>query len=183
MIKLFIKNIKSEQELQWLQQNVTALDIQYLAGSRPGEFVISEGSTGKIEVLKTFLRENGFSFVGDRKYTLAEKIKHVVIDMLTSPESPRENYSNYISNRIGLNYVYLANIFSEFNNITIEHFIINQKIEKAKDLLLNTDYNIGQIADTLNYSSIGHFSNQFKKVLGINPTEFKRMEKQLAMAS
>jgi YesN/AraC family two-component response regulator len=182
MMKLFIKNINSEEEQEWLKQNIDALEIDYLAGSRPGEMIISKVSIPKIEALKKLLEENGFSFIGDRKYTLAEKIKHVVMDMLTSPESPRENYSSYISNRIGLNYVYLANIFSEFNNITIEHFIINQKIEKAKDLLLNTNYNIGQIADTLNYSSIGHFSNQFKKVLGINPTEFKKMEKQPALA-
>jgi YesN/AraC family two-component response regulator len=119
--------------------------------------------------------------VYDRKTILSEQLKLLVHEMFRLSQPIRENYSVYISNRMQLNYTYLANIFSEMNGITIEHYIINQKIEVAKQLLLSGRYNIGEIADALDYSSIGHFSNQFKKVTGLNPSEFKKKEKATSL--
>lgn len=94
--------------------------------------------------------------------------------MLGQDERPRENYSVFISHRLGLNYTYLANLFSEVNRLTIEHYIIEKRIRKAADLLSTGKYTVGEMAVFMNYSSIGHFSNQFKKVMGISPNRFRR---------
>ena len=93
-----------------------------------------------------------------------------------SNELPKTNYSDYISKKLLHDYTYLSNVFSEVENITIEHFIIAHKIEKVKELLLYEEYNITEIARMLNYSNIAHLSNQFKKVTGFTPTFFKAMK-------
>ena len=101
--------------------------------------------------------------------------------MLNGDTLPTENYSKYISNQLFLNYTYIANVFSETEEITIEHFIIKHKIEKVKTLLQNSDHSVSQIADLLHYSSVGHLSNQFKKVTGQSPSEFKRSMQNKAL--
>ncbi len=113
--------------------------------------------------------------VQDRKAILVDQIKTIVEDMVAAPAPPPYTYSVHISGLIKLNYTYMANVFSEVEGITIEHFIINKKIEAAKKLLVGETFTIGEVAAKLHYSSIGHLSNQFKKVTGINPSEFKRL--------
>ena len=110
----------------------------------------------------------------ERKNTMVKKVKTIVYDMLQIDPPPKENYSIYISNQLQLNYTYIANIFSEVEKMTIEHYIIGEKIEKSIQLLLYGNYSISEIADILHYSSIGHYSSQFKKVKGKTPTQFKK---------
>src|SRR5205085_5707367 len=108
------------------------------------------------------------------------KIKQLIIDMvLFSDELPVENYSSYISKKLNYNYTYLANLFSEIEGITIEHFIISNKIEKVKELLLENELNLTQIAEKMHYSSVAHLSNQFKKVTGLTPTNFKNIKENI----
>ena len=109
-----------------------------------------------------------------RKEVLSKKVKAVISAMLAVKDRPIQNYSDHISNELNLNYTYLANVFSEHEGRTIEGYIIDKKIEKATDMLLYGNYTISQIADLLHYSSIGHFSNQFKKLKGVSPSEFKK---------
>ena len=131
----------------------------------------------KKEEFKTALLKWDFELMDDRKAILAERTKAVIIEMIhQSDKLPDTNYSDYISKKLMHDYTYLSNIFSEVENITIEHFIISHKIEKAKELLLYDEHNITQIAAMLNYSSVAHLSAQFKKVTGITPTFFKAME-------
>ena len=73
-------------------------------------------------------------------------------------------------------YTYLANIFSEVQGITIEHYIIAHKIEKVKELLLYDELNLTEISYRMNYSSVSHLSTQFKKVTGLTPTYFKNLK-------
>ena len=90
-------------------------------------------------------------------------------------ELPKQNFSDYISEKLGYDYTYLANTFSEVKGITIQHYIINHKIEKAKELLLYDELNLTEIAYKLNYSSVAHLSNQFKKVTGLSPSFYKQL--------
>jgi AraC-like DNA-binding protein len=92
-----------------------------------------------------------------------------------SDELPAVKNSIYISQKLNQNYTYLANLFSETCGITIEHFIILHKIEKVKELLVYDELNLTEISYKLNYSSVGHLSNQFRKVTGLTPSHFRKI--------
>jgi YesN/AraC family two-component response regulator len=139
--------------------------------------LIDELSELKQTELSAALQKWDFELLEDRKAILVEKVKNVIVEMIHYSNSlPQVNYSAYISKKLTHDYTYLSNIFSEIENITIEHFIIAHKIEKVKELLMYNEYNISQIAAKLNYSSVAHLSNQFKKVTGITPSFFKAMK-------
>ncbi len=91
-------------------------------------------------------------------------------------EIPDVNYSDYISQKLGYDYTYLSNVFSEVKGITIQQYIILHKIERVKELLLYNELSLTEIAYMLNYSSVAHLSNQFKKVTGLTPTYFKSLK-------
>jgi AraC-like DNA-binding protein len=95
-----------------------------------------------------------------------------------SDELPEMNYSHYISEKLGYDYTYLANIFSEVKGTTIQQFIITNKIERVKELLLYDEMNLTEISYKLNYSSVAHLSNQFKKVTGLSPSFYKQMKEK-----
>ena len=93
-----------------------------------------------------------------------------------SDEIPKTNYSDYISEKLGYDYTYLANTFSEVKGVTIQQFIIINKIEKVKELILYDELNLTEIAFRLHYSSAAHLSNQFKKITGFTPTFYKKLK-------
>lgn len=139
--------------------------------------LVEKPSALKHEELKAALQKWDFELMDDKKTIMVEKIKAVIIEMVHfSKEFPKTNYSDHISKKLLHNYTYLSIIFSEIENITIEHFIISHKIEKVKELLMYGEKNITEIADMLDYSSVAHLSGQFKKVTGYTPTFFKAMQ-------
>ena len=181
--RLTIQNLQDPGSMEQLRSVLDELAIGYDKDIHFGELVINNFlPEDKIAGLQQKLAGYGLYILHERKHILSEQVKYVVKEMLEMDPPPSENYSSYISTKLHLNYTYIANVFSEAQGITIEHFIINQKIEKAKRLLLYNDYGIGQVADLLHYSSIGHLSNQFKKVTGMNPTEFKRKARKAVFA-
>lgn len=95
-----------------------------------------------------------------------------------SDELPKENYSDYISKKLGYDYTYLANIFSEVSGTTIQQHIIVHKIEKVKELILYNELSLTEISYRLHYSSVGHLSNQFKKVTGLSPSFYEKQKKK-----
>jgi len=131
------------------------------------------------EQLKVNLLRSGLELLDDKKSILIEKIKGVIIEMIHyHDELPKVNYSEYISEKIGNDYTYLANIFSEVKGITIQQFIIIHKIEKVKELLLYDELSLTEIAYQMHYSSVAHLSNQFKKVTGLSPSFFKQIQQK-----
>ena len=143
-----------------------------------GEVEIMETiSAEQREVLKAGLIDSGLELMDDKRAVLIEKIKTVIIDMVHhSDEMIKTNFSDYLSDKLKHDYTYLANLFSEIQGITIEHFIINHKIERIKELIIYDELNITEIAWKMNYSSVAHLSNQFKKVTGLSPTHFKQLK-------
>jgi len=130
---------------------------------------------------RAMLRENllktGLELLDDKKSILIEKIKNVVTQMIHyTDEFPKENFSDYISEKLGYDYTYLANTFSEVKGITLQHFIIINKVEKIKELLLYDELNLTEISYKLNYSSVAHLSNQFKKITGLSPSFYKKLK-------
>mgnify|MGYP000134072566 CR=1 FL=1 len=143
-----------------------------------GEVEIQENITEKQrDQLKSALLKSALELMDDKKAILIEKIKSVIVEMVHyEDEVPRVKNSDYISEKLKHDYTYLANLFSEATGITIEHFVIAHKIEKVKELLLYDELNLTQIAYQLNYSSVAHLSNQFKKVTGLTPSFFKHLK-------
>lgn len=129
------------------------------------------------DLLKGVLLKSGLELMDDKKTILIERIKNIVIEMVHyEDELPKIKNSDYISDKLGKDYTYLANIFSEATGITIEHFIILHKIERVKELIIYDELNLSEIALKLNYSSASHLSNQFKKITGLTPTFFKNLK-------
>ena len=133
----------------------------------------------QFQELKKNLAISGLELLDDKKSILIEKIKNVIVEMVHyTDEMPKVNYSDYISEKLNHDYTYLSNIFSEVKGITIQQFIINHKIERVKELLLYDELNLTEISYILNYSSVAHLSNQFKKVTGLSPTFFKQLNQK-----
>ena len=129
--------------------------------------------------LKESLLDSGLELMDDKKAVLIEKIKNTVIEMVHhSDEMIKTNFSDYLSEKLNHDYTYLANLFSEVQGTTIEHFIINHKIERIKELIIYDELNITEIAYKMNYSSVAHLSNQFKKVTGLSPSHFKQLKEK-----
>ena len=127
--------------------------------------------------LKLELLNSGLELMDDKRAMLIEKIKNVIIDMVHhSEEAIKINFSDFLSEKLNHDYTYLANLFSEVQGTTIEQFIIIHKIERIKELIIYGELNITEIAWKMNYSSVAHLSNQFKKVTGLSPSHFKQMK-------
>jgi AraC-like DNA-binding protein len=127
--------------------------------------------------LKKNLIKSGLELLDDKRSILIEKIKNVIIEMIHySDELPKVNYSDYVSEKLGHDYTYLANMFSEVKGITIQQFIIIHKIERVKEMLIYDELNLTEISYKLHYSSVAHLSNQFKKITGLTPTFYKQLK-------
>ena len=143
-----------------------------------GEIEIMETLTAEQhDELKAGLLNSGLELMDDKRAVLIEKIINVITEMIHySDEMPKTNYSDFIAEKLDYDYTYLSNLFSEIKGITIQQFIIVNKIERAKELLLYDELNLTEISYKLNYSSVAHLSNQFKKVTGLSPTHFKLLK-------
>ncbi len=143
-----------------------------------GEVTLEEEhlSGAQLEKLDATLTGLGFERIDDRKARLIESIKNKVIKMIHHADKVdlRFNWSSVLSEELHYEYNYLSNLFSSVEGITLEQYIIRQKIEKAKELLFYDELNLSQIASRLGYSSVAHLSAQFKKVTGLTPSEMKR---------
>ena len=129
------------------------------------------------EQLSKNLLKSGLELLENKKSILIEKIKNVIIEMVHySDDLPKVNYSDYISEKLGYDYTYLANTFSEVKGVTIQQFIIIHKIEKVKELILYDELSLAEISYRLHYSSPAHLSNQFKKITGLTPSFYKKMK-------
>jgi AraC-like DNA-binding protein len=128
------------------------------------------------ELLKVALSHSGIELMEDKKAVLIEKIKNTIIDMVHYPsETIKLKFSAFISEKLKYDYTYLSNIFSQVQGISIAQFITALKVERIKELIIYDELNITEIAFLMNYSSVAHLSNQFKKETGLTPTQFKKM--------
>lgn len=145
-----------------------------------GEVEIMENiSIEQREQLKEALLISGLELMDDKKAMMIEKIKTIIIEMVHhSDEIIKIKFSDYLSEKLNHDYTYLANLFSEVQGTTIEQFIISHKIERIKELIIYGELNITEIAWKMNYSSVAHLSNQFKKVTGLTPSHFKQLKEK-----
>jgi AraC-like DNA-binding protein len=175
-MKYFVKHMISNPCKMFVKQELTKLGISYNSVEL-GEVDVSEKlSYNQKELLKNSLKSYGLEVVDDRRTVLVEKIKAIIIDLVYySDESANMKLSYILSEKLQLNYNYLAKVFTEELGITVEKYAILQRIEHIKELMMYGEMNMTQIANKLNYSSVAHLSLQFKKVTGYSPSMFRQL--------
>jgi AraC-like DNA-binding protein len=176
-MKLFIKYMVSNRCKFVVKEELKKLGLHYIMVDL-GEIEIMENiSEEKRLLLKMALQDLGLELMDDKKSILIERIKSVIIKMIHhSKEDIKINFSDYLSGKLNHNYTYLANLFSEVQGTTIEHFIIYHKIERIKELMIYGELTVTEIAYKMNYSSVAHLSTQFKKITGLSPSHFKKLK-------
>lgn len=134
---------------------------------------ITDAEKAKID---EHLQPFGFEVIDDRRSQLIEKIKTLIVALVHERSNAlTTNLSDYLSSALHHDYSYLTNLFSEVEGSTIEKYYIAQRIERVKELLVYDELTLSEIAYQLNYSSVAHLSNQFKKVTGLTPSHFKQI--------
>lgn len=150
-----------------------------------GEFnFLEKVPNSKMVELTSIFREYGIDIVENQKSVLVQKIKDAIIEMVHSEKPLQVKSSVFIADKLNLSYAYLSNVFSEVTYTSIENFIIIQKIELAKQLMINTPMNLTEISIQLNYSSVAHLSTQFKHTTGMTPSAFQKIiQKRRALSA
>jgi AraC-like DNA-binding protein len=176
MNRLFVKNMVCQRCIAAVQQELSKHGIEPLSVAL-GEVDLREPlSDEQLHQLDIGLNALGFERIDDRKARLIEAVKNKIIQLIHhSKEIDRKhNWSTILAGHVHYEYNYLSNLFSSVEGITLEQYIIRQKIERAKELLFYDELNLSEIANQLGYSSVAHLSAQFKKVTGMTPSELKR---------
>lgn len=178
-MKLYVKYMVSLRCKMIVKEELKKLGIHHIVVDLGMVEILEEITSNQYDQLKVNLLRSGLELMDDKKSILIEKIKNLIIELIHySDELPLINYSDYISEKLGYDYTYLSNIFSQVKGITIQQFIIIHKIEKVKELLLYDELNLTEIAYKLHYSSVAHLSNQFKKITGLSPSFFKQLKQK-----
>ena len=160
-----------------VKEELKNLNLHYV-NVNLGEVEIMEDITELQRLqIKEALLKSGLELMDDKKAMLIEKIKNVIVEMVHySDEMPKVNFSEFLSKKLDYDYTYLANLFSDTEGTTIEHFILLHKIERVKELILYNELNLTEIAWKMHYSSVAHLSSQFKKITGLTPSFFKSLK-------
>jgi len=177
-MKIIIKNMISDRCKVLVQEELENLGLRDISVTM-GEAEIYEKMTlEQYDAFKYKLLEYGLQIVEDKKAILIERIKATILRMIhSSEEIPKMKYSCYLSQMLDHDYTYMANLFSELEGMTIEQYIISNKIERVKELIIFDELTLTEIAYRLHYSSVAHLSNQFKKITGYSPSFFKSMRR------
>jgi AraC-like DNA-binding protein len=174
---LHVKNMVCPRCILTVKNILDDLNISYKEVNL-GEIILKEGEKIEMGILDKKLTELGFEIIEDKKARLVEKVKTTIVKLVQqySTWDTKINFSDYISREVGKDYTYLSNLFSEMENITIEKYLIQQRIEKVKELLTYNEYTLSEIAYQLHYSSVAHLSGQFKQVTGFTPSRFRKLK-------
>ena len=171
---LHIKNMVCSRCKRVIQEDLAALGLDVI-DVQLGEVVVQHTNTLPLEKIRKILHENGFALLTDKTETLVETVKSLIIDSIRNNVF-RDNpikMSEYIEQHTGKDYRYVSSIFTSVAGITIEKYVIGQRIERAKELLIYDEMPITEIAFELGYSSTAYLSNQFKQETVLTPSAFK----------
>ena len=177
-MKLKIKNMVCNRCIRVLSDELTSMGF-IITSIHLGEVNILE-SPNKAELIsiETMLQTNGFDLLKDKKAEIIEQVKSEIIGLIyKDTDWDKLTLSYYLESRIGKEYHYISNLFSSVESITIEKFMIVHKIERVKEFIVYDELNFSEIAFKLGYSSVQHLSNQFKKMIGLTPSQFKKNQK------
>lgn len=178
---LHIKNMVCDRCIKVVGEELQRLGLDVRSVTL-GEAVVS-AKDGELDVkkIRETLETNGFELLNNKQSQIVERIKNAIIKLVHYNHDQKQlklNQSKYISKEVGLEYHYLSSLFSSTEGITIEKFIILQKIERVKELLKYDELTLSEIAYKMGYSSVQHLSNQFKQVTGFSPSHFKNLKSE-----
>lgn len=142
-----------------------------------GEVELKESlSMIQLSYLRNWLSEKGFELLDDRKMVLVEKVKNLIVQIIhgTDRIDLSIKLSFLIQQKLSVDYNYISSLFSNIEGITIEQYLILQRIERAKEFLEYDELTLSEIAHKLGYSSVQYLSTQFKKATGFTPSHFKK---------
>jgi AraC-like DNA-binding protein len=176
--KLYIKYMVSLRCKLKVKEELRKLNIRYGVVDLGVVEIFKDLSPEIRDILKINLKKSGLELLDDKKSIIIERIQNAVVEMIHySDELPKVNFSDYISEKLELDYTYLSNMFAEIKGFTLQNFIIMHKIEKVKELLFYDELNLSEISYRLQYSSVAHLSAQFKKMTGLTPSFYKKLRK------
>lgn len=175
-MKFYIKYMHCQRCVHKVEEALLASDL-HDATIYMGEIKLAKPISGEqINLLRSEVSKLGMELIDDKKSAIIEQTKTVINDIIDQGEDAiKTNLSDYLSEKLNYNYTYLANLFSEYEGVTIAHYVMVRKIEKVKELMLYYDLNLTEISYKMHYSSVAHLSNQFKKVTGMTPSQFKSL--------
>ena len=178
-MRLFFQHMVSLRCKMLVKSELEKLDLEYNY-LELGEVHLKKPITlADRTALAAALHRSGLELMNDKKAMMIEKIKNLIVEMVHyADELPDVKYSVFISEKLNKDYHTLSELFSKTTGITIEHFIILHKIEKAKELIMYDELNLSEIANKLHYSSVAHLSHQFKKITSLTPSFFKGLQKK-----
>lgn len=171
---IYIKNMVCPRCIAAVSRILEEFGIPYTSIKLGEVELTSVLSLKEKDSLSLQLQDLGFRLINDRKSQIIEQMKNLVIDKVHYSKDPLNiTWADYIRDELHLDYKYVSSLFSSIESITLEHYIIQQKIERIKELIVYDELNLSQIAYQLDYSSVAYLSNQFKKITGMTPTQFK----------
>lgn len=181
MDNIFIKNMVCNRCIMVVEQKLNQLQLPFHQVKLGNVELERKLNSQEKQALEEALNPLGFEIIDDKKSRIIAQIKTHIIELVHQQNSASKvNLSDFLSSKIGHDYSYLSNLFSEVEGTTIEKFYIAHRIEKVKELLVYDELTLSEIADRLHYSSVAYLSNQFKKITGLTPSHFKtiRTEKR-----
>lgn len=178
-MKLYIKYMVSTRCKMVVKEALKKQGLHYVMVNLGEIEILEQLSVTQRMQLKDALKQSGLELMDSKKAILIEKIKNAVVEMVHYNELPlKVNFSDFLAEKLQYDYTYLSNLFSEILGTTIEHFVIAHKIERVKELIIYNELNLTEISYLLDYSSVAHLSNQFKKVTGLTPSHFKKLKQK-----
>jgi AraC family transcriptional regulator len=175
--RLYIKNMVCDRCKLVVKDQLDKNGISYIS-IELGEVELSgQPSAEQLQNFSTNITALGFEILEDKAARLVSAVKKAVLEFVRdpSPKSRKLKFSSYLADKLNKDYNHISNLFSSLEGTTIEQYLINQKIERVKELLVYDEFTLSEVAHRLGYSSVQHLSNQFKKVTGLTPTHFKHL--------
>lgn len=179
-MQLYIKNMVCDRCILVIRQQLDNAGIAYNTISLGEVVLTSDPTPEQLAALNTNLTALGFELLDDKKEKLVEKIKNAIIAIIhRNEDTGNKKLSAILEEKLQLDYHYLSNLFSATEGVTIEKYSIRQRIERVKELLTYNELSLSEIADQMEYSSVQHLSQQFKKETGMTPTQFRELKENL----
>ncbi|HEX8061460.1 MAG TPA: AraC family transcriptional regulator [Cyclobacteriaceae bacterium] len=173
MKTIFIKNMVCDRCRMSVAQALEDMKVPYRRVDLGEVELVNEPGEKFLTEFREKVVALGFEVIEDKNSRVISKVKAAVIDLIRKDTSRKIKLSSYLSELLNKDYNAISSLFSQVEGTTIEHFFILQKIEYVKELLAYDELSLSEIAHKLQYSSVQHLSNQFKKVTGLTPSHFK----------